>query len=44
MLEALEQCEEPQIIALTICTSEFTDARTAVLAQMIPAENTDREE
>ncbi len=44
VLEALEQCEEPQIIALTTCTSEFTDARTAVLAQMIPAENTDREE
>lgn len=44
VLRALEKCEHPQLISLTTCTSEFTDARTVVLAQMIPAEVTDREE
>lgn len=44
VLNALETCEHPQLVALTTCTSEFTDARTVVLAQMIPEKDTDREE
>lgn len=44
VLNALEKCEHPQLISLTTCTSEFTDARTVVLAQMIPVEDKDRKE
>ena len=44
VLNALEKSEHPQLVALTTCTSEFTDARTVVLAQMIPEKDTDREE
>lgn len=44
VLNALEKSKYPQIISLTTCTSEFTDARTVVLAQMIPEENIDKEE
>lgn len=44
VLNALEKSENPQLVALTTCTSEFTDARTVVLAQMIPEKDTDREE
>lgn len=44
VLKELESSKRPQLISLTTCTSEFTDARTVVLAQMIPAEDTDREE
>jgi sortase B len=28
--------EDPQILAFTTCTSEFTDERTVVLALMVP--------
>ena len=44
ILNQLEQCKSPQMIALTTCTSEFTDARTVVLAQMIPEKEKNREE
>ena len=44
VLDDLEKCEHPQMVALTTCTSEFTDARTVVLAQMIPEKDADREE
>ena len=44
VLDDLEKCEHPQVVALTTCTSEFTDARTVVLAQMIPEKDADREE
>ena len=39
ILSAVEKSEYPQLVALTTCTSEFTDARTVVLAQMVPEEN-----
>ena len=35
-LEAVRQTEDPQILALTTCSSEFTDARTIILAVMEP--------
>ena len=44
VIQALEKSEHPQLVALTTCTSEFTDARTVVLAQMIPEKDADREE
>ncbi len=33
-LDALEQADEPKILALSTCSTEFTDARTIVLAVM----------
>lgn len=35
-IAALEQSENPQVLALSTCSSEFTDARTIVLAAMNP--------
>ena len=34
--EAARGAESPQIIALSTCSSEYTDARTIVLAYMTP--------
>lgn len=38
-LEALEKAPAPgrQVLAITTCSTEFTDARTALLAHMVPA-------
>lgn len=41
-MEALLQEENPQILALTTCASEFTDARTIVLTRMTPQEITEK--
>lgn len=35
-LQALEEAEKPQVLALSTCASEFTDARTIVLCRMTP--------
>lgn len=48
MIEELRLAENPQVLALTTCSSEFTNARTIVLAVMEPyhqpAETADQEE
>ncbi|MDO4649987.1 MAG: class B sortase [Eubacteriales bacterium] len=35
-MEALRNDENPQIVAFSTCSNDFTDARTVVLARMIP--------
>ncbi len=35
-LEKLEQMDTPQVLAFTTCSTEFTDARTIILAAMEP--------
>lgn len=35
-LDAVRQSEDPQILALTTCSAEFTNARTIILTAMIP--------
>ena len=35
-VEAARGAESPQIVALSTCSSEYTDARTIVLAYMTP--------
>lgn len=35
-IEKLKQMEDPQVLALTTCGTEFTDARTVILAVMKP--------
>ena len=51
LIEELRQAENPQVLALTTCSTEFTNARTVVLAVMEPyhqstvtAETADQEE
>ena len=44
MLPDISGSEDTQIIALTTCTSEFTDARTIVLAVMTPKHTAGMEE
>lgn len=43
-IDALEQEEEPKVLALSTCSSEFTDARTIILAAMEPYQAADQEE
>ena len=38
VIAEFENSQRPQILAMTTCSSEFTDARTVVLAYMKPAE------
>lgn len=40
----LERLEQPQVLALSTCSSEFTDARTIILAVMEPSQAADQEE
>lgn len=40
----LEQMDMPQVLALSTCSTEFTDARTVVLAVMDPYQTVDQEE
>ena len=40
----LEQMENPQVLALSTCSSEFTDARTIILAVMNPGHTANQEE
>lgn len=39
VVDELRMSEQPQIIAMTTCASEFTDARTVVMAEMKPQED-----
>ena len=43
-LAKLEQTETPKILALSTCSSEFTDARTVILAMMEPYQILEQEE
>lgn len=43
-LNKLEQMQSPQILALSTCSGEFTDARTIILAVMEPYQAADQEE
>lgn len=43
-IRQLEQTESPQILALSTCSTEFTDARTIILAVMQPHQTADQEE
>ncbi len=36
VIDTIEQMNEPKILALSTCSTEFTDARTIVLAVMMP--------
>jgi sortase B len=40
-VEALERMDNPQILALSTCSTEFTDARTIILAVMEPYQAAD---
>ena len=40
----LTQTEAPKILALSTCSTEFTDARTIILAVMEPYQTADQEE
>lgn len=41
MINRLKQMEQPQILACTTCSTEFTDARTIILAVMEPYQTAD---
>lgn len=43
-IEKLEQMEDPKVLALSTCSTEFTDARTIILAVMEPYHPADQEE
>lgn len=43
-LKTLEQTERPKLLACSTCSSEFTDARTILLAVMEPCRMADQEE
>ena len=43
-IKKLEQKGEPQVLAMGTCSSEFTDARTIILAAMEPYQAADQEE
>lgn len=43
-IDTLKQMENPQILALSTCSTEFTDARTIILAVMEPYQTADQEE
>lgn len=40
-IEKLKQAERPQVLAFTTCSTEFTDARTIILAMMEPYQTAD---
>lgn len=44
VIDALEQEEAPQVLALSTCSTEFTDARTIILAAMEPLQAAEQEE
>lgn len=44
LLEELKSADAPQVLALSTCSSEFTDARTIVLAVMRPNTAAEQEE
>ena len=43
-IDTLKQMENPQILALSTCSTEFTDARTIILAVMEPYQTADQED
>lgn len=43
-INKLEQMDKPQVLALSTCSTEFTDARTIILAVMEPYQAADQEE
>lgn len=43
-LDELSQSETPQVLALSTCSSNFTDARTIILAVMAPYQTANQEE
>ncbi len=43
-IDKLDQMDEPKILAMSTCSSEFTDARTIILAVMEPYQAADQEE
>lgn len=43
-INKLEQMDKPQVLALSTCSTEFTDARTIILAVMEPYQTADQEE
>lgn len=43
-IRKLEQAEEPHVLALSTCATEFTDARTIILAVMTPCQTVTQEE
>ncbi|MCI7812262.1 MAG: class B sortase [Lachnospiraceae bacterium] len=44
VIEKMKQMSNPQILAFTTCSSEFTDARTIILAAMEPYRAADQED
>lgn len=40
-IDKLERMDEPQVLALSTCSSEYTDARTIILAVMEPYQTAD---
>ena len=43
-IEKVKQMENPKVLALSTCSTEFTDARTIILAVMEPYRTADQEE
>ena len=43
-INKLEQMENPKVLALSTCSTEFTDARTIILAVMEPYQTADQED
>ena len=43
-INKLEQMDKPQVLSLSTCSTEFTDARTIILAVMEPYQAADQEE
>lgn len=44
LVNKMEQMDEPKVLALSTCSSEFTDARTIILAVMEPYQTAAQEE
>lgn len=43
-INKLEQMDKPQVLSLSTCSTEFTDARTIILAVMEPYQTADQED
>ena len=43
-IEKVKQMENPKVLALSTCSTKFTDARTIILAVMEPYRTADQEE
>lgn len=43
-IEEMKQVERTKVLALSTCSTEFTDARTIVLAVLVPQQTADQEE